>query len=102
MLTAEGKIMYSKLAKTKVGIPPKKPILPQLPTLQDQQIDFFRKEIADLLENSKNVVEDCNNILSLCTTQDEYLRSDTKVAKMIHERLIGRYTRLLNYQSALG
>lgn len=105
--TLEGEMMYKRLSRNKKANtqalnPPSSPeILKETRTLAEIQVEFYRTELVDLIENSKRVVMDCDNIISLCETGDEYLRNDAKVAKMIHTRLIDRYNRLLNYQSAL-
>lgn len=79
-------------------IPPKKP---RKSNLDQLRVEFFIHEITALRERSIEVVADCDKIIALYTTKEEYLHSDVKVAKMIHTRLIDKYTRLLNWESAL-
>lgn len=78
--------------------PPKKP---KKSNLDQLRVEFFIHEITRLRENSIEVVADCDKVIALYTTKEEYLHSDVKVAKMIHGRLIDRYTKLLNWESAL-
>lgn len=102
MLTKEGEKMYRSLSRNKrTSTPHVPPINIDTKPLSELQVDFFRTELANLIENSRRVTIDCDKILSLCETRDEYLKNDAKVAKMIHSRLIDRYTRMLNYQSPL-
>ena len=101
MLTKEGEKMYKSLSRNKKPSSPLPSILPKNIPLSELQVEFYRTEITDLLENSKRVIIDCDKILSLCESQDEYLRNDARIAKVLHCRLVDKYTRLLNYQSAL-
>lgn len=102
IMTKEGRQMYAALkSKTKSILPPSPPVPPKQPTLVERQVDFYRTELTELLELSKKVVIDCDTVLDLCESEDEYLKNDAKVAKLIHSRLVIKYTRLLNYQSAL-
>lgn len=106
MQTKEGQAMYNRLTNKPIMVNTsytgKKNILQKVHRpLSELQVEFFITELTDLLNKSKKVVEDCNTILSLCTTQDEYLKNDAKVAKMIHSRLIDKYTNLLEYKSLI-
>lgn len=101
-ITTEGVRMFQSLESNRKE-PPKPPTKPRkldLRVTPEMQVEFFVKELHSMIENSKNVVTDCENILNLCTTKDEYLKNDCKVALLIHSRLIIRYSRLLNWESA--
>ena len=50
--------------------------------------------IAEMIQNSKNVIKDCDEIIIQFSTEKEYLASDAKVAKTMHLRLIDRLIKL--------
>lgn len=64
------------------------------------RLKFIRDEIRRMIKNSELVIQDCNSIMRTYKTQQEYILSDVKVVKTVHENLIIRLTRVLEYNYA--
>lgn len=67
---------------------------------RELELNYIRKELGVIINHSKSVVEECDKILAECTSIKEYLLSDAKVARSLHNNLIARLTRVLNYKPA--
>lgn len=64
------------------------------------ELMFIRTELRRMIENSKKVISDCENIIKLCKTKEDYLSSEAKTAKLLHERLILRLQKILDSKNA--
>lgn len=101
-LTPEGQTMwdnilnYEKLHKGKTLIPKEEKKL----SVFEMEIIFIRREIRKLIKNSEAVIADCDELILTYDNMQDYLTSDVKVAKTIHENLIKRLQRVLFYQEA--
>src|SRR5688572_18605159 len=110
-LTDEGKKLWDTimakgmLAKGKSTLPSKKK--PEFNPykieggLLKTELYFVRTQLRKLIENSKRVVRDCENIILSIKTQEEYLTCDAKIAQYIHSNLIIRLQNILNGLPAL-
>lgn len=106
VLTEEGKMIHAN-AERYIQLRAGKSLMSTNPIIQrlkknsihELQNEFLRGEITELLENSKRVVQECDEAMIIFKNRSEYLNSDIKVARFIHNRLIERYTRLLNWES---
>ena len=105
-LTREGQRMFDNLMKYQElnapvlvdNVSPPPP--PEVKTIIELENEHLKTEIARMIKNSEMVVEDCNKILAKITSQAEYMTSDAKVAKTLHERNIERLTRILDGKPA--
>lgn len=104
-LTEEGKKMWKdienleKLISGESLLPVNKPKRIRINQFEIG-LTFVRLEIKRMIENSKRVIVDCDKIIKTYKTQREYLASDAKVAKSIHQNLIDRLQRILEYKPA--
>lgn len=100
-LTEEGK----KIARNIIGetIDVSRPLIKKqkIKSLEIQQNEFYVLSLEQLIQNSKDVVTDCDSILEQITTKEEYLKSEAKVAKLIHTRFIERLTRVLEFRTPI-
>ncbi len=56
----------------------------------------LKREMQLMIDNSRLVVRDCGEVISRYKSAEEYITSDAKVAKTIHENLIIRLERVMN------
>jgi hypothetical protein len=106
--TEEGKRLYRALSKYQtITEPPKPPVKPpgfdlyqfNLDILQ-KEVLFLKKEMARMIKNSELVIADCDIILEKVKTKEEYIKSDAKVAKTLHQNNIERLIRVLDGRPA--
>lgn len=65
--------------------------------LNYEQLRLFALEqhLKDLKKNSQMVIEDCKKLMANYQTKEQYMASEPKIAKYVHERLIERIDRIL-------
>lgn len=99
-LTDEGSRMWSNLTAYVEADKNKEDLQPKKLEIDPYKIehDYLRLEIRKMIENSKMVIQDCNNIIIACLTKEEYYASEARIAKTIHTNLIGRLQRILDGQ----
>jgi hypothetical protein len=61
---------------------------------------FLRDELRRMIKNSELVVAGCKDIIATYKTKVEYIKSDAKVAMSLHQNLIIRLKRVLEYTPA--
>lgn len=61
---------------------------------------FLRDELRRMIKNSELVVIGCREIIKTYKTKEEYIKSDAKVAMVLHQNLINRLRRILEYTPA--
>lgn len=101
--TEEGKLIYAnaeRYDRASKGEPPIKPPWVKKDSLEKQRNDFFIRELEILLANSELVVKECDEAMITFKNREDYLKSEIKVARYIHAKMIVRYKRLLNWESA--
>lgn len=95
-LSDEGRTMWNNL-EALTDAPKKKNI--NLKNIvfntKDVEINFIRLEMQKMIANSYNVIADCDEIMHKYTTMAEYIASEPKIAKTIHQNLINRLERIL-------
>lgn len=64
----------------------------------EKQLGFIQTQIKKMIQHSKNVIRDCDEIIETYRDEKQYLAGDAKVAKTLHSKLIVRLTRLLDSQ----
>lgn len=100
-LTEDGKKMFDTMAEYEELVNPT-PVKPEksstkLKSSADRfEVLRLRREIQAMIDNSKLVVRDTTVLVNSCATLEEYITSDAKVARTLHEKLIERLTRVLN------
>ena len=101
LLTEEGERLWKNLATASVRrqqpeVRYKRPKLENVKfNVTGVRLDFLEAEINKLIINSELVVSDCDKVIAKFSTAKEYLLSEAKIVKLIHENFIVRLNRLL-------
>ena len=97
--TPDGQVIYEVIDdfsnRYKKGFRGAPPSPPSSDSKVKREFDSVKMEIVKMVINSTMVVEDCDLILAELETPEDYIKSDARVAKRLHEGLIVRLTRIL-------
>jgi hypothetical protein len=100
VFTEEGQRMWDNLANitAQVKVAARRPKPPKLNKIvfdpTKVELEFLKIEIDKMIKNSKLVIKDCNTLMGKYKTAGEYLASEPKIVKTIHENIILRLERI--------
>lgn len=91
-LTEEGEQMWKNIAAKML---PSVQELPVAPPKYQREFEFLVLQIKLMIQNSKDVIEDCDNIIKELKDADAYFANEAKFAKKLHIKNIDRLERIL-------
>lgn len=94
-LTDEGDQMWKNIAAKMMPPLPNVRTLPVAEPKYKKEYEFLVLQLKKMIQNSKDVIKDCDSIISELKDAEAYYASEAKTAKKLHLKNIDRLERIL-------